>query len=86
MEAEPAGVGSPLELLDEQALSPEIASTAVAAMVANLMEVRMKVPLFVYERIPHCGRREPCSESAHAWRGVYRSPGLHFCFLKAETS
>jgi len=31
-----------------------------------LMELRMKVPLFVYERIPHCGRRELCSESAHA--------------------
>jgi hypothetical protein len=47
MEAEPAGVGSLLELLDEQALRPEIASTAVAAMAAILMELRMSVPLFV---------------------------------------
>jgi hypothetical protein len=59
MEAEPAGVGSLLELLDEQALSPEIASTAVAAMAANLMEVRMWNPLFVRKKTLHCG----CSQN-----------------------
>jgi hypothetical protein len=41
MEAEPAGVGSLLELLDEQALRPAMDSAAVAAIAANLMEVRM---------------------------------------------
>ena len=66
MEAEPAGVGSLEELPDEQALRPEIASTAVAAMAAILMELRMGVPLFVNEQIPHCCRHEPCSETAHA--------------------
>jgi hypothetical protein len=41
MEAEPAGVGSLLELLDEQALRPAMDNAAVAAIAANLMEVRM---------------------------------------------
>jgi hypothetical protein len=69
MEAEPSGVGSLLELLEEQALRPEIASTAVAAMAAILMELRMRVPLFVKKRIPHCGG--PASELG----GCTRAPG-----------